>query len=64
MPEGDLSDLIRREEGKRNKALDPVERWRLILAAIAWADAQQPVPRNSPARCLEIERRRLGRLGP
>jgi hypothetical protein len=52
-------DLKAREEQKRDAAWDPVERWRAIQAAIAWAESQLAVPRNSPARCLELERAKL-----
>ena len=54
--------LTEREEEKRNRCLSDADRWRLIQAAIDWADAQRPVPRNSPAACKEKERRILPSL--
>jgi len=54
-----LDDLLRREEAKRNAHWNPAERWRVIQETIAWADAQAPVPRNSKARCLELQRAKL-----
>jgi hypothetical protein len=55
----DDDDLKRREESKRDAHLSPAERWRLIQETIAWADAQAPVPRNSKARCLELQKKKL-----
>jgi hypothetical protein len=55
----DDDDLKRREEAKRDAHLSPVERWRVIQETIAWADAQAPVPRNSKARCLELQQEKL-----
>lgn len=48
-----MDNLIQREEAKRACHLDPRERWRQIMDAIAWAESQQDPPRNSPRRCLE-----------
>jgi hypothetical protein len=55
-------DLKHREEQKREANWDPAERWRALQAMIAWADAQAPVPRNTPARCLELQRAKLAAL--
>ena len=52
-------DLKRREEAKRDAHWSPAERWRVIQETIAWADAQAPVPRNSMARCLELQQKKL-----
>jgi hypothetical protein len=52
----DLSDIKRREEQKREAALGPTERWRLIMEAITWAERQPQVQRNTPARCLQLQR--------
>ena len=49
-------ELLRSEERKRQAHWDPAERWRVIQAMIAWADAQATVRRNTPARCLELQR--------
>jgi hypothetical protein len=55
----DLSALIASEEAKRNRHLDPVERWRLIQAAIEWAQSQQTVRRNTKEACLANQARLL-----
>ena len=52
-----LSNQIRSEEAKRERCVDPRERWRILQDTIAWADAQQNPPRNSIASCLERQRR-------
>jgi hypothetical protein len=52
-------DLKCREEAKRDAHWNPAERWRVIQETIDWADAQAPVPRNSKARCLELQRAKL-----
>ena len=55
-------DLKRREEAKRDAHWDAAERWWIIQETIAWADAQAPVPRNSMARCLELQRIKLAAM--
>jgi len=52
-------DLKRREEAKRDAHWDPVERWRAIQDMIAWAEQQATVRRNTPARCLELQAKKL-----
>ena len=46
----DDSNLKRREEEKRDRAWNPVERWRLIQETITWAEANLPPEqrRNRP----------------
>jgi len=56
MPPQPLESIKQREERKRELDWNPAERWRLIQEMIAWADAQAAVPRNSRARCLELQR--------
>jgi hypothetical protein len=58
----DIQDLVRREEEKRNRCISSEARWRMIQAAIAWADAQRAIPRNSPVACKENERRILATI--
>jgi hypothetical protein len=58
----DDSELKRSEEQKRAAMLDPAERWRLLQELITWADAQRPVPRNSPAGAQAAERVLLARM--
>ena len=55
----DLSDLIHREEQKREAAWDAAERWRVIQETITWAEAQATVRRNTPAECLRLQRAKL-----
>jgi hypothetical protein len=52
----DVSEIKRREEQKRDAMLGRAERWRRIMEAITWAEAQPQVRRNTPSRCLELER--------
>ena len=56
-----LSDdeLKRREEQKRERHWDPVERWLVLQETITWAESQATVRRNTPARCLELQRAKL-----
>ena len=51
-----LSNQIRSEEAKRERCVDPRERWRALQETIVWADAQQKSPRNSIQSCLERQR--------
>jgi len=52
-------ELVAREEAKRLRNWDPVARWKAWLAAVAWAEAQRPVRRNSKAGCLADQRRKM-----
>jgi hypothetical protein len=58
----EFSELIRREEAKRNCMWDPAERWRMIEEMIDWADSQKPVPRNSKEGCLAAQRKWIERM--
>jgi N-acetylmuramoyl-L-alanine amidase CwlA len=44
---------IKEEEARRNRNWDAQQRWEAILKTIEWAEAQQPVTRNSKKACLE-----------
>jgi hypothetical protein len=55
------AELIRREEEKREACWDPVERWRVLQQTITWAEQQVTVRRNTPRRCIELEREKLTR---
>lgn len=55
-------DLLRREEQKREANWDPAERWRVLQEIIAWAESQAAVRRNTPAKCLELQRAKLAGL--
>ncbi len=52
-------DLKRREEEKRERNWDPVQRWQVLMETIAWADSQAAVPRNSRESCLQRQRKHL-----
>ncbi len=54
-------DEKRLEEEKREAQWDPAERWRIIQEMIVWADAQATVRRNTPKRCLELQREKDSR---
>jgi hypothetical protein len=60
MTHEEFSELIRREEAKRDRMWDPAERWRMIEEMIDWADSQKSVPRNSKEGCLAAQRKWLG----
>jgi hypothetical protein len=36
----ELAEILAREEAKRNRVWDPVERARVLLATLEWAEAQ------------------------
>jgi hypothetical protein len=50
------NDLKQNEERKREARWDPAQRWLVIQEMIAWADSQATGGRNTPARCLELQR--------
>jgi hypothetical protein len=52
-------DFARREEAKRDANWSPAERWQVLQETITWAEAQLKVPRNTPARCLELQVKKL-----
>ena len=56
MSDPSFSELKRREEAKREKCWDPLQRWQVIQEMITWAESLPTVRRNTPARCLELER--------
>lgn len=60
--ENDHDDLKRREEEKRAAQWDPAQRWRAILQMIGLAEAV--TDRNTPAKCLELQRAKLARIVP
>jgi hypothetical protein len=62
MTHEEFSELLSREEAKRNRVWDPAQRWQMIQKMIDWADAQRPVPRNSKEGCLAAQRKRLERM--
>jgi hypothetical protein len=55
-------DLKAREEEKRERAWDPVQRWKVIQETIAWAEAQLPPEkrRNRPRTHPANEEKRSG----
>jgi hypothetical protein len=47
------------EERKREAAWDPAQRWRVLQQTITWAEAQAAVRRNTPKKCLELQKAKL-----
>ena len=56
-------DLKRREEQKREAMWDPAQRWHVLQETITWAQSQAAVRRNTPQRCLELQRQKLPQSG-
>ena len=54
-----MDELKKREEQKRERCWEPRERWRVLQETIAWADSQQPIPRNSRQACLANQAKML-----
>ena len=52
-------ELKRAEERKREAQWDAATRWRVLQDTITWAEAQSTVRRNTPPRCLELQRAKL-----
>ena len=59
MSDAEADELKRREEQKREACWDAAQRWRILQETITWAEAQATVRRNTPARCLELQRAKL-----
>jgi hypothetical protein len=57
--DNELDDLKRREEQKREAHWDPAERWQAIQQMITWAESLPSVRRNTPEKCLELQRAKL-----
>lgn len=47
------TNLKQKEELKRERNWDPQMRWKVLQDTITWADAQNTVRRNTPARRLD-----------
>ncbi len=58
-----IADLKRREEQKRDAQWDPAQRWRVLQETITWAESQATMRRNTPEKCLELQRAKLAALG-
>ena len=55
-----MNDMVKaREEAKRERCWNPIQRWQAIQDTITWAEAQATVRRNTPSACLAHERRLL-----
>ena len=59
MTEPAVDDLKRLEERRREAAWDPAQRWRVLQQTITWAESQATVRRNTPQRCLELQKARI-----
>jgi hypothetical protein len=54
--------LKRREEEKRERCWDPLQRWIALQETITWAESQSTVQRNTPKKCLALERTKLSAM--
>jgi hypothetical protein len=61
MPERSFKDLKAAEEARREKAWDPVLRWKVLQETITWADAQATVRRNDKRNRAAEQARKLKR---
>lgn len=52
------------EEAKRDAHWSPAERWRLIQEAIAWAEQQKTVRRNTKEAALRLQAEKLRQFAP
>ncbi len=59
MTERPVDDLKRQEERKREAAWDPAQRWHVLQQTITWAESQATVRRNTPQKCLALQRAKL-----
>ena len=57
-----VDDVKQREEQKRERCWDPLQRWQVLQQTITWVDSQQVVPRNSRKACLAEQARLLAQL--
>jgi len=57
-------DLKRFEERKREASWDAAQRWRVLQETITWAESQATVRRNTPQKCLELQRAKLATSPP
>jgi hypothetical protein len=57
------NDLKRSEEAKRERMWDPALRWRVLQQIIAWAESQATIQRNTPQKCLELQKAKLSSTG-
>lgn len=62
MNSDELAKLKASEERKREACWNPAARWRVIQETLAWAESQLAVRRNTPQRCLELQRRKLAQM--
>lgn len=52
-------DLHTAENRKREANWSAAERWRVLQQTITWAESQPTVHRNTPEKCLELQRAKL-----
>ena len=52
-------ELKRSEERKREANWNAAQRWRVLQDTITWAESQAVVRRNTPQKCLELQKARL-----
>jgi hypothetical protein len=54
-----MNPSLQNEEQKRERSWSAQERWRLIQEAIAWAETQATVRRNTPQSRLAEQSRKI-----
>ncbi|MHC4405967.1 MAG: hypothetical protein ACYTG0_40520 [Planctomycetota bacterium] len=59
MTETPGDDLKRLEQRKREANCNPAARWRVLQETITWAESQATVGRNTPQKCLVLQRAKL-----
>jgi hypothetical protein len=57
MTNEEFTDLIRREQVKKNARTDSPEYWQIVWECLSLAESQLPIPRNSKEACLAKERK-------
>ncbi len=62
LPTETFTELLAREEAKRNRNWDPVQRQAAMEAALAWAERQWP-ERNTKQECLRLQAIELAARG-
>ena len=60
--DGEINDYLKhREEQKREANWNEAQRWCVLQETITWAESQNTVQRNTPQKCLELQRAKLPR---
>jgi hypothetical protein len=57
-----FSELVGREQAKRERNWEAKQRWRVIQDTITWAESQPTVRRNTKEACLANQQRLLEQI--